>query len=95
MKTTARARQSVPDIAVRYAGSVEAAWEIAEQNGLSLTDDIEPGREIEIPDDVTSALTARSTDQPATAITEEEINAILGRGEGVEHWAIEYDFVIS
>lgn len=39
--------QSVLDIAVQIAGTPEAAYELAKQNRLSITDNLEPGQEIE------------------------------------------------
>ena len=32
---------------------------------------------------------------PSTAITKQEINTLLGIGEGIEFWTIEYDFVVN
>ena len=42
-------RQSVLDVAIQKAGSEKAAFEIAEANGLSITDTLEPGQQIEVP----------------------------------------------
>ena len=42
-------RQNIIDVAVQQAGSANAAFEIAEANGLSVTDYLEPGQEIEVP----------------------------------------------
>jgi hypothetical protein len=41
--------QSIYDIALQWAGSVEAVVEIAEANHMSLDDSLQAGRELEIP----------------------------------------------
>jgi hypothetical protein len=85
------------DIAMEHSGTTEAAWDIAQANGLSLTDDLklEPMLKPAITNQriVTNFLTLRHS--PATGITNAEINQQLGAGEGIEFWAIEYDFVVS
>ncbi|MBQ9751422.1 MAG: hypothetical protein IJV81_01140 [Paludibacteraceae bacterium] len=90
-------RQSMLDIAMEHSGTTEAAWDIAQTNGLSLTDDLklEPMLKPAITNQriVTNFLTLRHS--PATGITNAEINQQLGAGEGIEFWAIEYDFVVS
>lgn len=90
-------RQSMLDIAMEHLGTTEAAWDIAQTNGLSLTDDLklEPMLKPAITNQriVTNFLTLRHS--PATGITNAEINQQLGAGEGIEFWAIEYDFVVS
>lgn len=43
---TTRANQSVLDIALQAAGTIEAAFDIAEQNNLSITDLLQPRTEI-------------------------------------------------
>ena len=40
MQTTTRNNQTLLDIAVQECGTVEAAFEIAERNGLALTDEL-------------------------------------------------------
>lgn len=44
MKTTARHRQCLADIALQECGSFEAVFAIAERNGVSVTDDLEVGQ---------------------------------------------------
>lgn len=47
---TVQTRQSLFDIALQYCGSSDAAWEIAQLNGISLTDDISAGTILQVPD---------------------------------------------
>ena len=44
--------QSLFDISIRYTGTIENAFKIAVANGLSLTDELEPGAQLILPEDV-------------------------------------------
>ena len=44
-----KARQTVMDIALQECGSAEAAFEICRLNDISISDTIEPGKELELP----------------------------------------------
>lgn len=48
MQTTTRNNQTLLDIAVQECGTVEAAFEIAERNGLALTDELNTGQKLDI-----------------------------------------------
>lgn len=91
-------RQSLFDLSMQHGGSFEAAFDIAEGNDLSLTDDLEVGQEL-ILQQVNNTKVVQYYDvnniQPATSVTNDELNAMLGMGEGIEFWAIEYDFIVS
>ena len=41
--------QTIIDIAIQYFGTAEAAFDIALMNQLSITDDIEPGQILHVP----------------------------------------------
>ena len=94
---TVTSRQSVLDIALQHCGSLEAAYDIAAGNDISLTDDLATGQTLSVPE-ATDATMAQHYSvkgfQPATAITQAEINDTLNIGEGVEFWGIEYDFIV-
>lgn len=49
MRVTVRDRQSVFDLALRWGGDAEAAFAIAEANDVSVSEQIVPGTEIEVP----------------------------------------------
>lgn len=95
---TVTSQQSTLDLALQHCGSMEAAFDLAVLNGLSITDDLADGQQLDIPaalsKDVTNYYAVHDI-RPATAITTEAINDIIGSGEGIEFWAIEYDFVVS
>ncbi len=42
--------QSLIDIAIQELGSAEGAYALAELNGLSISDELVPGQELELPD---------------------------------------------
>ena len=104
-------KQSLFDIAMEHAGSTDAAWDIAVANQLSMTDDLAIEEPLTVPIDdlaIEEPLTVPMVKNqrivtffqainhsPATAISTDEINDLLGVGEGIEFWAIEYDFVVS
>lgn len=95
---TVTSQQSTLDLALQHCGSLEAAFDLALLNNVSITDDLLDGQKLDIPaalsKDVTNYYAVHDI-RPATAITTEAINEIIGSGEGVEFWAIEYDFVVS
>lgn len=95
---TVTSRQSVLDIALQHCGSLEAAFDIAQSNGISLTDDLTTGQSMSVPDATDAEMAQHygvNNICPATAITQDEINAILATGEGIEFWGIEYDFIVQ
>ena len=95
---TVTSRQSVLDIALQHCGSLEAAFDIAQSNGISLTDDLTTGQSMSVPEPTDTAMAQHygvNNLQPATAVSNAEINDLLAVGEGIGFWAIEYDFVVS
>ena len=91
--------QSLFDIAVMVCGSANAAFNIALENGISVTDTLTPGQELTIPDDIilqrdVAGYFLKKNILPATAKTEEQYANTIG-GEGIEFWTIEQDFEVS
>lgn len=89
-------RQTIIDIAIIACGDSSAAFDIAILNGLSITDDLITGQDISTPDIINSSVVNRLNNEssiPATGITTTAENALIE--EGIEFWAIEYDFVVS
>lgn len=95
---TVQPRQSIFDIALQHCGSNDAAWDIAQLNGISLTDDIAPGTTLKIPEVVKPRIVTFYQAQrhvPATNITTQEaVEQTIG-GEGIGFWAIGIDFIVS
>lgn len=72
MQVIALHNQNLLDISIQHTGSVDNCFIIAVANGLCISDDLTPGQEIVIPDDVVinneilNYYTAKEI-QPATA----------------------------
>lgn len=81
--------QTLPDIAIQHAGDL-AAWPvIASLNSLSMTDIIAAGDKLLIPLPIVKSISdefLRKAYQPASG------DEIL---EGIDYWAILYEFVVS
>ncbi len=97
MTTLVLNQQSLFDIAVQTAGSAEAAFDLALENDLSLTDNLEVGEPIVEQGNwsnrrVAEYYAAKGL-KPATAATDEQFNEILG--EGIGFMGIEIDFIVS
>lgn len=97
MRTTIHSRQSLLDIAVQECGTFEAAWELAERNGLALTDELTPGSVIDyLPEQIAAPqvvdrLAARRI-RPATATTAGD--AATAPWGGIGFMGIEIDFAV-
>lgn len=89
--------QSLLDLAIQHTGSVENAFLLALSNGKSLTDDLTAGEELSLENaqnnkDILSYYQSKKL-QPATAFSQnrEDIIAV----QGVGHWAIQGNFIVS
>ncbi len=92
--------QSLLDIAVQYTGTIENAFKIAVANGLSLTDDLEPGAQLIIPadvemnSDVVNYFSAKGV-QPATGLTENDLLIAQTVQRGIGYMQIGKTFKVS
>ena len=106
MNVTVLEGQSLFDLAVQTSGSVEAVFDVAELNGLSVTDALIAGSVIETRYVVeTRCIASVSVNQPiadyyaknglkpATDATDEAMNEL--RDEGIDYWAVEVDFIVQ
>lgn len=96
MEVKVKDRQSLLDMAVQTAGSMEAAFGLSAANDVSLTDTLTDGQ-------VLDTVAAENADtvrrysvqgiQPATALSKEEMAALAQ--EGINFMGIEIDFIVS
>ena len=99
MKTTAKDRQTLLDIALISGGHVETALTLAETNGLSLTARLEDGQGLIVPEpvpggDVRTVRLYRAREiEPATEASEEDMTVCPYGGIGF--MGIEIDFEVS
>jgi hypothetical protein len=95
MEVKALNGQSLLDIAIQAAGSVEAVFDIALAFVCSVVDELTPGAILQVP----AVLNKRVAEyyhtnsiRPATALSVQDMEFAL---EGIGAWRIEYDFVVS
>ena len=98
-KVTVSYGQTWLDLALQELGDMERAIELAQLNNRAITDDLQAGEELLVPDFDSEKrsiiqLFRNKANRPASGDT--FIAADPGSdGEGIEFWAIENDFVVS
>lgn len=83
-----RVRQTVPDFACQCAGQLDALFEIAELNGISITEDVEPGTE----------LLLNEADQRVITFFKNNTEDIVTDAHipgGIDYMAVGVDFIVS
>lgn len=93
----AKRRQNWLDLALVGAGSIEVAIDMAASQLQSLTDDPPLDTELQTVAINKRAVTEYAAEhrEPATGITNEEIDAILNTKQGIGYWRIGDNFVVS
>jgi len=94
---TVEVGQNLLDIAIQHSGSVEAAFDLASINGLSITDAVAAGSNVAIASIASQPVVdffSVNEIKPATGITDINIAQTIS-DEGIEFWAIEEDFIVS
>ncbi|MDY3547365.1 hypothetical protein PG291_01955 [Riemerella anatipestifer] len=95
MQITALHNQTLLDVCLQHTGTIECVFELAMANDLSITDDVQAGAVLQLPEDIKKDRDifnyyAAKGIQPATAITE-----VVEKCEGIGCWAIGIDFKVS
>ncbi len=97
MKVTVKDRQTLADLALQHQGSITALLDIAELNGIGITDRLTNGREMDVADSIIGSATVRRYQvkniEPATELSEEELSSLAQ--EGINFMGIEIDFNIA
>lgn len=98
MEITVLHNQSLLDLALQHTGTIESVFELAEANALNITDDVQAGKILALPEaftnkDILAYYTAKNL-QPATAFTKED-EQVFERQEGISIWAINLDFIVT
>lgn len=99
MIITALHNQSLLDLALQHTGTIESVFELAENNAINITDDVQAGKTLVLPaeafnnKDILGYYTAKNL-QPATAFSKED-EQVAKRLEGISIWAINLDFIVS
>jgi hypothetical protein len=87
--------QTLIDIAMQFLGDASRAFEIADLNGLSITDNLTPGQTLIIPEpaiDKIKIVAAFAGLQPASMDDENVLDEVF---DGIDYWAIEEDFIVQ
>lgn len=95
-KAVVQQGQSILDVALQQCGNIEAIFEMAALNSISVTDDLPAGNSLVMPEakdgKVVSYYSVNRV-TPATAVTLDEINQHpVG---GINFMGIELDFIVS
>ena len=80
------------DVVLQECGAIDPAFEVAEQNGMTITDELNPGAQLKIIGKEDDRMVAEYRDNaifPATAL---EKGLLL---EGIGYMGIEIDFIVS
>lgn len=99
MIVTVLHNQSLLDLALQHTGTIESVFELAKDNALNITDDVQAGTPLYLGEglgvrnEILSYYTAKNL-QPATAFSKED-EQVFERLEGISIWAINLDFVVS
>ena len=99
MTITALHNQSLLDLALQHTGTIGSVFELAKDNALNITDDVQAGTPLslgeglEVRNEILGYYTAKNL-QPATAFSKED-EQVFERLEGISIWAINLDFVVS
>lgn len=87
-------RQTITDLSLQELGDPGRAVEVAALNGLSITDELEAGQILLMPDyDVQNRDVVQLFSNPALAPASIDDSAM--RDEGIDFWVIENDFIVQ
>ena len=89
--------QTICDIAVQELGDAERSMEVADLNGLSLTDDLTAVNTLLVPDYNTSKTNIVNLfSDPANAPASADVSGGAdSKKEGIDYWIIENDFIVQ
>jgi hypothetical protein len=92
--------QTLPDILIQELGDMERLFEVALLNEMSVTDELAAGDFILVPESENSKknivkIFSDPANKPASGSTEGGAGDWLNVLEGIDYWAIQYDFIIS
>lgn len=89
--------QTISDIAVQELGDAERSMEIADLNGLSLSDDLTGIDTLLVPDYDTSKVNIVNLfSDPANAPASADVSGgVDSQLEGIDYWILENDFIVQ
>ena len=94
---TAEPSQNMFDLAVQVYGDLSGVFNLAKDNGKEMTGELTAGEVLKSRKEVANKLIVDfykgRNIKPATGLSPEESNEL--KPEGIDFWAIEYDFIVS
>ncbi|MCK0202662.1 hypothetical protein MWN41_06470 [Ornithobacterium rhinotracheale] len=90
-------KQSLFDVSLMHTGSIVGIFKLAEANNLSITDDVQAGQRLELPQvimqdaDILAYYQAKNI-RPATGVS--HTGNAINQPEGISYWTINQDFVV-
>lgn len=99
IRATVLYMQSLFDVVLQLTGSIEGVVAVARLNGIGITDDLEAGQKLNIPDnvelydDIINYYKAKKV-KPATALTVED-RQVADKQGGISYWGINIDFEVQ
>lgn len=88
------AHQNLLDIAVQELGSIEAVFELAINNGKSITSYLNAGEVLQLPEVVDEDIANYFQSRERKIATEHHVDVETAVG-GISFWAINDDFIVS
>lgn len=88
--------QTLIDVAMQHLGEAALLFDVAELNGLQITDELTPGQLIILPDAAIDKLrvvrefSSRGL-EPSSLYSDD----VFERLQGIDYWAIEDDFIVQ
>ncbi|QKX04892.1 hypothetical protein HN014_08160 [Aquimarina sp. TRL1] len=86
--------QSLADVAIQHLGSLEAVFDLARENDISITDLLTNNQKIFVPEPLVPEIVAfyrQNNISPSTAVTTIPIDT----SSGINHWQLGIDFIVS
>ena len=99
MTVAALHNQSLLDLALQHTGTIESVFELAKDNALNITDDVQAGTPLYLGEglgvrnEILGYYTAKNL-QPATAFSKED-EQVFERLEGISIWPINLGLIVS
>lgn len=90
--------QTLIDIAMQYCGDALRVFDVAELNGLQITDDLVPGEFLKVPDaeiDKEKITIEFSNYGLQPASRPDTFDEAGDEPEGIDYWAIDDDFIVQ
>lgn len=92
---TVKQGQSIIDIAIIYTGDATSGFDIANLNGLAITDVLTTGQQLFVPDVIKKNIVTLfdPKNQPATDVT--QTGEPGETPEGISYWIVNKNFIVQ